>query len=362
MFKIKLIYISCFIFFIQTLQAQNLIGIGVADESAKLTLNSTTKGFLPPRLTYTQKLSISNPPIGAQIWCTNCGSTGEMQVFNNIQWTHISGAAAANALADVSTTITVSAINYNVATSGGSILNDGGSNITAKGICWSTSTNPTVVLSTKTNDGTGTTTFSSSLSNLLPITTYYVRAYATNAVGTSYGPEVSFTTLSVAIGNAFQGGKVAYIYGATDPGYVVGQQHGLIMATENQALSPGKDWASAHESTGATGIILGTGLSNTNILVTRYGLNSTYAAGAARSYAGGGYSDWFLPSKDELSKLIALRSVISVSAGGLTDSEYYWSSSEVDSYFAWRQINTNSALQDQSGKMAPEFIRAIRYF
>jgi hypothetical protein len=362
MFKIKLIYISCFIFLIQTLHAQNLIGVGLANESAKLTLNSTTKGFLPPRLTYTQKLSISNPPIGAQIWCTNCGSTGEMQVFNNIQWTHISGAAAANALADVSTTISVSAISYNVATSGGSISNDGGSNITAKGICWSTATNPTIALSTKTNDGTGTTTFSSSLINLLPITTYYLRAYATNAVGTSYGPEISFTTTSVAIGNAFQGGKVAYIYSATDPGYVVGQQHGFIMATENQALSPGKEWSNAYEATGAIGIILGTGLSNTNILVTRYGLSTTYAAGAARSYAGGGYSDWFLPSKDELNKLIALRSVISVSAGGLTDSEYYWSSTEIDSDYAWRQINTNSGLQNQSAKVAPEFVRAIRYF
>ena len=194
MFKIKLIYISCFIFFIQTLQAQNLIGIGVADESAKLTLNSTTKGFLPPRLTYSQKLSISNPPIGAQIWCSNCGSTGEMQVFNNFQWTHISGAAAANALADVSTTVTVSAISYNVATSGGSISNDGGSSITAKGICWSTATNPTIALSTKTNDGTGITTFSSSLTNLLPITTYYVRAYATNSAGTTYGNQQTFTT------------------------------------------------------------------------------------------------------------------------------------------------------------------------
>ena len=75
----------------------------------------------------------------------------------------------------------------------GTVSNDGDSNITARGICWNTSANPTVENS-KTIDGTGTGTFTSNLSGLTPNTTYYIRAYATNSVGTAYGNELSFTT------------------------------------------------------------------------------------------------------------------------------------------------------------------------
>ena len=80
------------------------------------------------------------------------------------------------------------------ATCGGKVIDDGGAEIIAKGIVWSTSENPTVSLSTKTDDGKGAGGFSSSMTGLLPGTKYYVRAYATNSAGTSYGSENSFTT------------------------------------------------------------------------------------------------------------------------------------------------------------------------
>ena len=92
-------------------------------------------------------------------------------------------------------TTSVSAITQTTATSGGKITSDGGATITASGVCWSTTSGPTTALSTKTTDGTGTGTFISSLTNLTPITTYYVRAYATNNAGTAYGNEISFTTI-----------------------------------------------------------------------------------------------------------------------------------------------------------------------
>ena len=79
------------------------------------------------------------------------------------------------------------------ATCGGEVTNDGGREITARGICWSITQNPTITGS-HTSDGTGTGSFTSNLSNLTPNTTYYVRAYATNSAGTAYGEEVSFTT------------------------------------------------------------------------------------------------------------------------------------------------------------------------
>ena len=97
------------------------------------------------------------------------------------------------------TTTAVTSITSRSAISGGAITADGGGNIIAKGIVWSTSTNPTIALSTKTTDGIGTVSFSSTISNLNPSTRYYTRAYATNNAGTNYGAEVNFTTLTVAV-------------------------------------------------------------------------------------------------------------------------------------------------------------------
>ena len=91
-------------------------------------------------------------------------------------------------------TFPVTTITATTATSGGSITSDGGSPVVARGVVWSTSPNPTVALSTKTVDGSGTGTFDSTITGLTPETTYYLRAYATNQVGTVYGSEVSFTT------------------------------------------------------------------------------------------------------------------------------------------------------------------------
>ena len=93
----------------------------------------------------------------------------------------------------VLTTTAASAITQTSATSGGNITSDGGAAIVNRGVCWSTSTNPTIALSTKTTDNTGTGIFTSSITGLTVATLYYVRAYATNSVGIIYGNEISFT-------------------------------------------------------------------------------------------------------------------------------------------------------------------------
>ncbi|MEI7831182.1 MAG: FISUMP domain-containing protein, partial [Prolixibacteraceae bacterium] len=90
-------------------------------------------------------------------------------------------------------TNTISGISSNSATSGGTISSDGGTAITTRGVCWSTTTTPTIANS-KTSDGTGSGTLTSSITGLAAGTTYYVRAYATNSAGTGYGNEVSFKT------------------------------------------------------------------------------------------------------------------------------------------------------------------------
>ena len=94
------------------------------------------------------------------------------------------------------TTTTVGTITATSAVSGGNITADGGGAITARGVCWHTAVNPTIA-NNKTTDGAGTGTFTSNLTNLQPGTTYYVKAYATNSSGTTYGNEVNFKTLAV---------------------------------------------------------------------------------------------------------------------------------------------------------------------
>lgn len=97
------------------------------------------------------------------------------------------------------TTTTISSVTAVGSVSGGEITDDGGSNVTARGVVWSTSSNPTISLSTKTTDGNGTGIFTSNISGLVANTTYYVRAYATNSTGTGYGNETSFTTSNIDI-------------------------------------------------------------------------------------------------------------------------------------------------------------------
>ena len=93
----------------------------------------------------------------------------------------------------VVTTATPSSITLTTAIGGGNVTSDGGASVTAKGVCWSTASNP-ITGDSHTSDGPGTGSFISSIIGLSPGTTYHVRAYATNSVGTGYGSDVSFKT------------------------------------------------------------------------------------------------------------------------------------------------------------------------
>ena len=106
--------------------------------------------------------------------------------------------ASLSSLATLTTTV-ASTIAITTAVSGGTISSDGGATITARGICWSTSATPTIALTTKTTDGTGTGVFTSNLTALSANTTYHVRAYATNSVGTAYGNEITFVTTTASL-------------------------------------------------------------------------------------------------------------------------------------------------------------------
>ncbi|WP_340112026.1 SusF/SusE family outer membrane protein [Maribellus mangrovi] len=92
------------------------------------------------------------------------------------------------------TTAAITDITGNSAIGGGEVTGNGGASVSAYGLCFGTSENPTVADS-KTTDGEGTGAFESMLSELHGNTTYYVRAYATSSAGTAYGQQVTFTTL-----------------------------------------------------------------------------------------------------------------------------------------------------------------------
>lgn len=109
-------------------------------------------------------------------------------------------------------TVNVTQITANSAKSGGNVIDNGGAPVTARGVCWSTGPNPTIA-NNRISNGTGTGAFTSYLTNLSENTTYYVRAYATNSIGTAYGGQFQFTTksavLSVTITEPGQGDVVS---------------------------------------------------------------------------------------------------------------------------------------------------------
>lgn len=121
------------------------------------------------------------------------------------------------------TTTSASSITANAATLGGSITNIGGADVSERGICWSTSTNPTISNS-KTTDGSGIGSYTSNITGLTAETTYYVRAYATNSIGTAYGSQITISTAlpvltttsisSITSTNAISGGNATLATGA----------------------------------------------------------------------------------------------------------------------------------------------------
>ncbi|MEI7524463.1 MAG: DUF1566 domain-containing protein [Mariniphaga sp.] len=157
-----------------------------------------------------------------------------------------------------------------------------------------------------------------------------------------------FKFRKLVVGDRYRGGKIAYL---DETGL-----HGLIAAKADQ--SNGIVWIKYFKQIlGASGVELGSGLANTNKIYNSTGSRSSaYAAGIARSYRGGGYSDWYLPSKDELNLLYISRTRI----GGF-QSSFYWSSSECDENSAWLQFFSNG-VQFKYEKSGTYFVRAIRAF
>ncbi len=121
-------------------------------------------------------------------------------------------ASATQALPSISTTIATN-ITQTSSTIRGNVSNDGNATIIIRGFCFATTENPTLANNKTTETGT-TGSYTSDLSSLTPNTLYYVRAYVTNSVGTSYGNQISFTTLDVATFIKFKYKNVQYSFSA----------------------------------------------------------------------------------------------------------------------------------------------------
>ena len=126
----------------------------------------------------------------------------------------ISFTSGQNITTPVVLTDSVTNITQNSATCGGNVTTDGGSTVTARGVCWSTAPNPTII-DYHTSDGSGTGFFTSDIIDLSENTTYYVRAYATNSFDTGYGNEISFSTnqTSSVFGSTFYSGSTIPVSG-----------------------------------------------------------------------------------------------------------------------------------------------------
>jgi hypothetical protein len=246
--KILTSFIAAILLFSSSMFAQ--VGINTdnstPDNSAMLDVKSTTKGFLPPRMTYAQRNAIAGAPAGLIVWCSNC-QPGELQVYNGTAWTNMVGGEA---------------------------------------------------------------------------------------------------SVPILIGQSYGGGIIFYIDGTGI--------HGLISATSDQ--STGAQWGCIGTSIpGADGTAIGTGNQNTlNIMA------GCATAGIAARICGdlvlNGYSDWFLPAKDELNQMYLQKAAI----GGFADNPY-WSSSGYGFFIAGTQY-FNSGAQSGDNKANLYNVRAVRAF
>lgn len=177
-------------------------------------------------------------------------------------------------------TVTASSINTSSASSGGNTITAGCANITAKGVVWGTSPNPTMPSANSTDNGSGTSDFTSSITGLSANTTYYYRAYATSSAGTSYGSNLSFTTLKVA--PTTQATNISFSSVATTSLTASwtngnGDKRIVIMNTSNSFTDPidGTDPTAntAYSGSGEQVVFNGTG---TSVAITGLTQNTTY--------------------------------------------------------------------------------------
>ena len=254
------------------------------------------------------------------------------------------------------------AFNYNPLAN----IDDGSCIVVVNGCTDSTATNYSTLANT--DDGsciisgcTDSTAFNyNPLSNIDDGSCIVVVNGCTDSTATNYNAAANTDdgscTYPIAIGDTYQGGIVFYIFQQGDAGYVAGQVNGLIVAPSDQ--SSGAEWGCYGTTiSGADGTAIGTGNQNT-IDIEAGCTTSGTAADICANLTLGGYSDWFLPSKDELNEMYL--NLHQQGLGGFA-TYVYWSSTEIDYVSAWGQ-DFNFGFQFGNFKYDFSAVRAIRAF
>ncbi|MEO7523505.1 MAG: DUF1566 domain-containing protein [Ferruginibacter sp.] len=248
------------------------------------------------------------------------------------------------------TTVSVTDITTITATAGGVVNGDGGSTVTSRGVCYATHAYPTVADSVITS-GAGTGQFSVNLIKLDAGTLYYVRSFAVNGVETAYGEQVTFATVNITLGESYRGGKVAYILIPGDPGFSGDKQKGIIVTPSDE---PATNWG-INVVTGATATSLGVGNANTSAIISILSTGS-YAARVCYDLTLAAFSDWYLPSVEEMNILYLNKDIV----GGFNGTQY-WTSSELNINTAWSyDFSLGSSVADN--KATIKSVRPVRSF
>ena len=387
-----LFYFVCAILILQTSLYAQSVGISTTnatpDASAMLDINSTSKGLLIPRMTLAQRNAILTPANGLMIFQTDGTpgyyyfettwksvafsapgqAAGDMAYFNGTSWVRVVKGGDGQILTlqggvpvwtnqlslPNATTMAATNIAPTTATVNGSVNPNGLSTAITFEYGTTTSYGTTAAAIPSPLTGSSITNVSANITGLIKGTTYHYRIKAVNALGTTFGTDLTFVA-NYFIGEYILGGIIFYIDGTG--------LHGLVCATTDQSNSA--PWGCMGTTiTGADGSAVGTGNQNTIDIV-----NGCATAGIAARICSdlvlNTYSDWYLPSRDELALMCS--NLFSSGQGNFVNNNYWSSSEDQDldaggNYALDMSFSSGNCYPASMTKTAPSCVRATRTF